>query len=55
MKYKLSKHALQQMERRGLSQITVDVVLLKPENIIKSDDCVSVFQKIVAEGKNNYL
>jgi len=55
MKYKLSKHALQQMERRGLSQTTVDVVLFEPENIIKSDDCVSVFQKIVIEGKNNYL
>ncbi len=55
MKYNFSKHAIEQMERRSLSKTTVDVVLFEPESIIKSDDCVSVFQKIVAEDKNNYL
>ncbi len=55
MKYKLSKHATEQIERRDLSLSLVDEVTGNPESVIKYDNCVSVFQKIINDGKNNYL
>ncbi len=55
MKYKLSKHAIERAERRSLSLSLVDEVVSNPDSIIIRDNCVNVFQKIINDGKNNYL
>ncbi len=55
MKYKLSKHAIERAERRSLSLALIDEVVNHPGNIVKYDNCVNVYQKIINDGKNNYL
>jgi len=47
MKYTFSKHAIEQIERRNISRTVIDEVISHPENIIKHDNCVKVFQKVI--------
>ena len=55
MKYTFSKHAIEQIERRNISRTVIDEVISHPENIIKHDNCVKVFQKVIDDSKNKYL
>ena len=55
MKYKFSKHAIEQIERRGLSASIIENVINKPDKIIQHDDCVEVMQKVISDNKSNYL
>ena len=50
-----SKHALEQIERRGLSKQTIDDVLEFPSSIIKEDADVEIYQKLVFENGRHYL
>ncbi len=56
MRYKFSKHAIEQIERRGLSTLIIkDIIISNPARIIKYDDCVEVIQKVINDKKSNYL
>ena len=50
-----SKHALEQIERRGLSKQTIDDVLEFPTTILKEDGDVEIYQKLVLENGRPYL
>ena len=55
MNYKFSKHALEQISRRGISEELIFSVLSKPDQIINIDD-KKIFQSlIIAESDEKYL
>ena len=55
MKYTFSNHANEQIARRSIFKEFITETISSPESIIKHDDYVNVFQKVMAEGKNKYL
>ncbi len=50
-----SKHALEQIERRGLSKQDVNDTLRFPSKIINDDGEVDIYQKFVLENDKPYL
>jgi len=46
MKYIISKHCYEQIKIRGISVEEVDLVLNKPDSIIKQDNSISVYQAL---------
>lgn len=55
MTYVFSLHALEQIEIRGLILADVEDVLNFPSKIVKEDNGVSVYQKLVIESNREYL
>ena len=49
--FKFSKHALEQMELRGIFKETVRKVLLTPDHI-KTEDGKKVYQSILEDGRS---
>ena len=49
--FKFSKHALEQMELRGILKETVRKVLLTPDHI-KTEDGKKVYQSILEDGRS---
>lgn len=52
MKYIFSKHALEQMQLRGINRTTVEDTLTKPDQIIEKKG-KKIYQSILSD--NNYL
>ncbi len=52
MKYIFSKHALEQMQLRGINRMTVEDTLTKPDQIIEKKG-KKIYQSILSD--NNYL
>jgi hypothetical protein len=55
MNFVYSQHALEQIELRGLAKSILDEVLNAPSTIVKQDDVVTVYQKLVIEEDKIYL
>ena len=55
MKYKFSHHALEQIIIRKISEDIVVEIINNPESVIKRDDCLYVYQKLVKESNKIYL
>lgn len=55
MNFVYSQHALEQIELRGLTKSILDQVLNAPSSIVKQDDMVAVYQKLVIETDKIYL
>jgi hypothetical protein len=55
MKFVYSKHALEQIELRGLTISILDQVLNAPTTVFRQDDVVTVYQKLVTEEDKIYL
>jgi len=56
MNYHYSKHAAEQIENRNLDRHVIDDVIYLPDVIIKHDECLNIFQKIVYDkNKKPYL
>jgi hypothetical protein len=55
MAYVFSLHALEQIEIRGLILTVVEDVLNFPSKIVKEENGVSVYQKLVIESNKEYL
>ncbi len=47
MNYHYSKHATEQIAKRGLDRQLLDEVINFPDVTIKHDDCLTIFQKVV--------
>jgi len=47
MNYHYSKHASEQIANRGLDRHVIDDVIHLHDLIIKHDECLNIFQKIV--------
>ncbi|GHT21453.1 hypothetical protein FACS189464_0670 [Bacteroidia bacterium] len=54
MKFVFSKHAAEQMFRRGISQEQALSVLLQPEEIL-TENGVDIFQSIIEESGQKFL
>ncbi len=52
MNYHYSKHAAEQIANRNLNRKIIDNVILFPDVMIKQDECLTIFQKIVISDKN---
>ncbi len=50
-----SKHALEQINHRGLSKDTIDMIIRKPDHILPDSEDVAVYQKLVKEEDKHYL
>lgn len=55
MNFAYSQHALEQIKLRELSKSVVDDVLSEPSTMVRQDDMVTVYQKLVIEGDKLYL
>jgi hypothetical protein len=55
MELEFSKHALEQMERRCITKEIVELVVGQPDSVIKEDDTISIYSKLVNEGTKHYL
>ena len=55
MTYVFSVHALEQIEIRGLVLAVVEDVLNFPSKVVKEEEGVSVYQKLVIESNMEYL
>jgi len=55
MSFVFSLHALEQIEIRGLILADVEDVLNFPTKIVKEENGVSVYQKLVIESNKEYL
>ncbi len=55
MNFVYSQHALEQIKLRGLSISVLDDVLNAPSTLVKQNDMVTVYQKLVIEGDKLYL
>ena len=55
MHFKFSKHALMQMERRGIKKELVEKIIHNPDNIIKQDKELRIYSKLVNESSKDYL
>jgi len=51
MNFVYSQHALEQIKLRGLSISVLDDVLNAPSTIVKQNEVVTVYQKLVIEGE----
>ena len=49
MNFKFSKHALMQMERRGIKKELVEKIIHNPDKIIKQDKELRIYSKLVNE------
>ncbi|MCB5260573.1 MAG: DUF4258 domain-containing protein [Candidatus Cloacimonetes bacterium] len=49
MHFKFSKHALMQMERRGIKKELVEKIIHNPDKIIKQDKELRIYSKLVNE------
>jgi hypothetical protein len=54
MNFVYSQHALEQIKLRGLSKSVLDDVLNAPSTLVRQDDVVTVYQKLVIEGDKLY-
>lgn len=54
MEYNFSKHALEQMELRKISEDTVKKIMDKPEQIIEQNG-KKIYQSIIKTGSQEYL
>lgn len=50
MNFAYPQHALEQIKLRELSKSVVDDVLYEPSTMVRQDDMVTVYQKLVIEG-----
>ncbi len=55
MIYRYSKHADEQISKRSISKEKVADVIDDPDDIIKHDGCLTVYQKVYDENGNRYL
>ena len=55
MNYNLSLHAEEQLLNRGISKGIAMSVLENPDNILKHDECLSIFQRLIKEENKTYL
>lgn len=55
MKYEFSKHALDQIEQRGISIEMVLEVVHHSDSMIYQDESIKIFSKLVDEGSKVYL
>jgi hypothetical protein len=55
MRFKYSKHALEQMRIRKIHMVTVDDVLKHPDKQIADQTGLSVYQKTIQVGEKYYL
>lgn len=54
MQYILSKHAKEQLERRGIDASQVDTIINHPDSVVQ-EDSLWVYQKTIHEENGNYL
>ena len=54
MKYKISGHAEEQMNKRNISKEIVDKILQQPEQII-NEETYTIYQSIIDENGKSYL
>lgn len=50
MKFRLSYHAKQELERRGISQAMVELILERPQQIVEEEEGIKVFQSQIDFG-----
>lgn len=56
MKFKITKHARKEMDRRGIPDDTVEVILQKPDQIVEEYGDTKAYQSIMDFGTGkNYL
>lgn len=46
MRYRISRHAMEEMDRRGISPELLDSVLLVPEQTVPGKDGLTIFQSL---------
>lgn len=51
MKFKLSRHATEEMERRSISLLHLESVMDKPQQIVVERDNLKVYQSIIEFGE----
>ena len=54
MNYKISRHAVEQMKKRNISEEIVDKVINQPEQII-NEETYTIYQSIIDEKGKTYL
>lgn len=55
MKFEFSKHALDQIEHRGISKEIILSVVIYPDLIVQQDESISIYSKLVEEDSKIYL
>ena len=55
MQFEFSKHAISQMEYRGINNDLVSLTLFQPDLIESQDEEVHVYMKLVTENSKSYL
>jgi hypothetical protein len=55
MKFKISKHAEQQFELRGISLEIVQMILTNPDSIYHDDTCKHIYQRTFPENNKKFL
>lgn len=55
MQFEFSKHAIEQMDARGISIEQVNTVMQNPDKIEIESEGQNIFQKIIEFGETNYL
>jgi len=55
MNYKFSLHAIEQLTNRGISKYIVESIFEEPDDILKRDECLIIFQKSIIEKNKTYL
>ena len=54
MNYKISRHAVEQMKKRNISEEIVDKIINQPEQII-NEETYTIYQSLLDENGKTYL
>lgn len=55
MDFTFSKHAIERIKDRGITEETVSSILNNPDSIIKTSNCKHIYQKKIKEEGSKYL
>lgn len=55
MKFVFSKHALDQIELRGITKESVLAIILDPNSIVDEDETIRIYSKLVDNDSKIYL
>ena len=55
MEFEFSKHALDQIEHRGISKEMVLSIVLKPDSVVDQDKTTRIYSKLVDTDSKIYL
>jgi len=55
MKFVFSKHALNRIKDRGITEEKVSAIINDPDTILKESDCKHIYQKVMEEENKKYL